>query len=266
MAVKLIFEDGETTPSSILLKDTLNGDNIFFSNGVSQLLNKAVEEREEGDIIYMFYDMSPNNSATVKGYNSLINTIKSDKKEYKNMYVIPIVCIEYHICQMFNKFDYFYTKQKVAIELIDKIVKTFDWDNLPNNIKTHSKIGNSLEKAYKHIIEQQQMLCLRNNFKYTEDGTTRITHSINGIFYEKDCNCERCFCKINCTENKSIKAEKLYSTLPILVVNTEEHKQLLSKLGVNIIKISNTDIKLERQEFYKMVCNNMKIPVPKISI
>ena len=41
MAIKFIFEDGENTPSSLLLKKSYYGDFIYFSNGVSRLLDKV---------------------------------------------------------------------------------------------------------------------------------------------------------------------------------------------------------------------------------
>ena len=37
MATLLIFEDGDNTPSSLLLKSSFNGSNIHFSNGCSKL-------------------------------------------------------------------------------------------------------------------------------------------------------------------------------------------------------------------------------------
>ena len=56
MSVKFVFEDGENTPSSILLKNTYNKNNIFFSNGSSAVLRKACSVQNSGDKVYIFYD------------------------------------------------------------------------------------------------------------------------------------------------------------------------------------------------------------------
>lgn len=54
MSVKFVFEDGENTPSSILLKNTYNKNNIFFSNGSSAVLRKACSVQNSGDKVYIF--------------------------------------------------------------------------------------------------------------------------------------------------------------------------------------------------------------------
>lgn len=61
MLHKFIFEDGEGTPSSLLLKSSFNGENIFFSNGSGRLLTKIKELYNKEDTFYIFYDVSPNN-------------------------------------------------------------------------------------------------------------------------------------------------------------------------------------------------------------
>lgn len=264
MAIKMVFEDGENTPSSILLKNTFYGKNIYFSNGVSCVLDKAMQIKEADDIIYIFYDMSPNNRKTVKGYEDLVRVIHSDKQTYRNLYVIPIICIEYHICKMFDKYQYFCTKNAKALEMIDKLVKTFDWEHILEDIKDDQYTGASLEHVYKNILDLQRMPCLHNRFQYNRNDMTRNLLSPEGIFYEKDCVCERKFCSINCEDIMIVKAERLYSSLPVTVGKTEEYCKLRDDLEIE--DKMHEEIKAERQQFYRMVCNNMKLKMPKISI
>ena len=266
MAVKMVFEDGENTPSSILLKNTLYGENIYFSNGASGVLDKAMQVKKDDDIIYIFYDMSPNNRKTIKGYEDLVRVIRSDKQTYCNLYVIPIICIEYHICKMFDKYHYFYTRNTKALEMIDKLVKTFDWEHISDAIRNDQYIGESLEHAYKNILDLQRMPCLHNRFQYDRNDRMRNLLSPEGIFYEKDCVCERKFCSIDCKDTIVVKAERLYSLLPVMVVKTEEYHKLFYDLEIEVVDRTHEEIKAERQEFYKMVCNNMKLKMPKITI
>lgn len=74
MATKILFEDSETVPVSMLLRKSYNGNNIFFSGGCNNLLSKAVKIQNPGDIIIIYYDVAPNNSKTTKGYQDLCKT------------------------------------------------------------------------------------------------------------------------------------------------------------------------------------------------
>ena len=262
MAVKFIFEDGENTPSSILLKQSYYGKYIYFSNGVSKLLDTAIAIKNAEDIVYMFYDVSPNNRITVKGYETLVDMLKQNKKLYKDIYVIPIICIEYHICKILDKDHCLYTKDKKALEMIEKIVRDFDWETLSPYIKNDTYIGESLEHAYKNIISLLAMRCMRNEFEYVGKTNERRPESIWGIFYEKDCICERKYCNIDCSDSLEIKAEKLYRSLPIIVLKI--NKKLLSDLDDKIPFLSNAEIVIERRYFYKKICTNMKLPMPSI--
>ena len=44
----------------------------------------------------IFYDVSPNNINTVNGYRDLVIRCKS----FKNVYILPIICIEYFFVHM----------------------------------------------------------------------------------------------------------------------------------------------------------------------
>ena len=167
---------------------------------------------------------------------------------------------------MFDKYHYFYTRNAIALEMIDKLVKTFDWENISDAIKNDQYIRESLEHAYKNILDLQRMPCVHNHFQYDKNDMTRNLLSPEGIFYEKDCVCERMFCSIDCKDTITMKAERLYSLLPATVVRNEEYRKLFFDLGIDVEDKTLEAIKAERQEFYKMVCSNMKLKMPKISI
>lgn len=266
MAVKLVFEDGEDTPSSILLKQSCHGENINFSNGVSQLLEKAVSIKDSDDIVYMFYDVSPNNERTVKGYEMLVDTLKQNKELYKNMYVVPIICMEYCICKTLERYGWFWTNSAKESEMIEKLIIAFDWNGVSDEIKSDVYVGVSLEHAYKSIVANLRLRCLHNSFEYTGASKVRKAQSLSGMFYEKDCKCERKYCPIDCRDKLEVKAEKLYCSLPVFPVETDEHKKILSKLGINTKKMSKEDIKMERRLFYKKICDNMHLPLFSIEM
>lgn len=76
MATKFVFEDNDATPSSKLLKDCVNGANIYFSGGSGSVLKKAISIQSPGDTIYIFYDVSPNNKHKVNKYYNTLNNIE----------------------------------------------------------------------------------------------------------------------------------------------------------------------------------------------
>ena len=254
MAVKFVFEDGDDTPSSIMLKNSFNKNNIFFSNGCSKVLKKACAVQNPGDTVYIFYDVSPNYKKTVNGYDTLIQTIKQNK--LKDIYVVPIICIEYYICKMFYQYGCLCLTHKYKQVLIDNLIAKFDWQNVVNQAQlTHYELE-SLEHMYKNIISSSKMRCQRNEFKYDDKGV-RETNNLRGIFYEKDCNCDLKFCAIKCRDDILLKAERLYGMLPVFTIVSREHEEYLRKIGYNPVLLDNNDIKKSCQDFYNAICASM---------
>lgn len=266
MAVKFVFEDGENTPSSFLLKQSHHGKHIYFSNGVSQLLSKALEIKEPSDIVCMFYDVSPNNRKTVKGYELLVETLRQNADSMKDMFVIPIICIEYHICKVLYLNNWLYAIDPAEMALVQNLVAEFNYDDLPVDMKGDDYVATSLEHAYKNILSRLKMRCLHNSFEYSGDSKVRKVPSIRGQFYEKDCVCDRKYCKIDCNETLKAKAEKLYCSLPVFAVDDDFHRNLLVSLGIHPVVLSAEDIILERKIFYDKICHNMKLPLISINI
>lgn len=255
MAIKFVFEDGDNTPSSILLKSGYHGSNIYFSGGCGMLYDKACSIQEPGDIVYMFYDVSPNYQKTVDGYNEVIRIIRQDN--IKDMYVIPIICIEYHIWKMLYKYNYITMVGKNKDVFIDNLVKDFNWQKLMSyNLNLTTYVTESLEHMYKNLFKDVRQ-CQKNTFNY-RNGVRDVSSPL-GRFYVVDCNCNRSECKIDCTDNLLLKAERLYTELPIIAVESEEHKEYLKNMGICCKGITLSDIRKERQEFYDKICNSMNI-------
>lgn len=263
MAVKFIFEDKETTPSSKLLLSSYNGNNIYFSGGCHSALDKALEIQESDDIIYIFYDMSPNNNFTVKGYRDINRLIK--KSNLKNIYIIPIICIEYFICKLLDKLELLQTTKDIE-DLIQNLIKVFDWNAITYKHKLDSYIGSSLEHAYKYIVSHQPMQCLHNSFKYNTASKDRNLNSISGVFYEKDCNCNRRYCKPNCIISLKDKAELLYTMLPLFTIVSEDHVNLMKNLNIQTVYMENQKLEVILQKFYDNIstsinCNSVQISI-----
>lgn len=266
MAIKFVFEDGENTPSSFLLKQSHHGKHIYFSNGVSQLLNKALDIKELNDIVCMFYDVSPNNRKTVKGYELLVETLRQNADSMKDIFVIPIICIEYHICKVLYLNNWFCAMDSTEMTLIQNLVANFNWDGLPVDIKNDNYVATSLEHAYKNILSRLKMRCLHNSFEYSRNSKVRKASSICGRFYERNCVCDRKYCKIDCNETLKTKAEKLYCSLPVFVVDDDFHRNILVSLGIHPVALSAEEITLERKIFYDKICHTMKLPLISINI
>lgn len=257
MAVKLLFEDNDKTPSSYLLRGSGFGKHMEFSCGARKLLAKAIDLRDEGNIVYALYDLVPNNVRTISRYDDMLGWMKN-KFIYQDIYIVPIICIEYYIC------CYLYAHHLLAVRdslnpLVDSVIASFDYANVPEKYQKDIYTGSSLEHMYKFILEEHKMQCFHNHFKYSTNGTLRDYESVSGIFYERDCVCERKYCGVNCTEKHQVKAEFLCHELPIFFVNGSSHEKILRELGLFFQENSYEEIMEERQNFYNRVCDSMGV-------
>lgn len=90
MSTALIFEDSEYSPISVLLKNSINGSDIFFSGSDLKLLGLALEKMEIYDNVIVFIDVVPDNDTLVTLYSSLVSALRET-----NCIVVPLFCIEY---------------------------------------------------------------------------------------------------------------------------------------------------------------------------
>ena len=263
MATKLLFEDDEKVPISMLLNNCYNGGNIFFSGGCDKLLNKALAIQNPGDKIIIYYDVAPNNVKTVKGYRDLYKTIKS--KNIKDIIVVPIICIEYIVVK------YLYKYKQLSIpdsykDVEKYLIKNLNWNYYVNNCKTNTYIESSIEHFYKIVLSQiQRQRCKRNSHKYSKDGRTIDKSYGSGKFFYENCPCNR-HCNLNCKDKLQLKAERLYMELPLAIINDNVHKENIEKLGIRLVQKKLIDVQNERQSFYDNLCNNMGVNSIKIKL
>lgn len=212
------------------------------------------------------HDVSPNNRWTIKFYDSFVQEIKYNQQYRNNVYTVPIICIEYYLCKFLNDYKYMYIRNNEIKELNSAIGEgAFDYSKVPSNILSIDKLRNSLEKMYKHIIKNQAMKCMNNRFEYDKTTNSRVD-SLFGMFYDKDCTCENFYCKAGTKDTISIKAERLYTSLPIFIVSSKKHEKVINKLGITFKNVDIQTLQLKIQKLYDEICDSMKIHRIKINI
>lgn len=210
--------------------------------------------------------VSPNNRWTIKFYNSFVQEIKREQQYRDKVYTVPIVCIEYYLCKFLNEYKYICISNNEIKELNEAIVeKPFNYYKVPSSILSIDKLRNSLEKMYKHIIKNQDMKCMSNRFEYDRVTNSRI-NSLFGLFYDRDCTCEDFYCRIGIKDSIDIKAERLYTSLPVFAVESEEHREAIDKLGVALENIDIQTLQFKMQGLYDEICDSMGIHRIKINI
>lgn len=232
-----LFEDSPRTPSSKLLVNSYNGKSIYFSDGNLLVRSKVEELLNEGCTkIILFLDVNPNNSNTISLLSHL-STIKYIDERWKDVVIVPIICIEFFIASICKKFGYF-NEEQLQRSIVKYLVNTFDWNKMPNMVKSKS-----LEKIYKRLFEASGkcQFCLENR-----DGS--------GKFYLQDCNCEDCDLS---KANLLLKAEQLYMSLPMFEVIDKEHEKVLHEFGIDFNAISLEELHNKQQEFYNDICLKM---------
>lgn len=205
--MRILFEDNENSPVSVLLRNSCMGDIIEFSNGVARLCALASEYLNE-DLLLVFIDLVPNNKATWYYYADLLDL----QVKARNMYVCPIFCIEFYVLLMLQRDGYI---QEAALT-----------DGLFGDlVKEELLRSKTLEKRFKLELSRLGSLsfCLLNSRSLT-NSTTR------GYFYEKDCPCGG-FCRLN-SRNHSLseKANALYTCLPVLLLPAHKRDNIASNL------------------------------------
>lgn len=241
---KFIFEDNEYTPSSCLLRNSFNGKNIYFSGGVGNILEKLKEVYEADCLHYVYIDLVPNNEETVSDYMSLRDYVNAEYSD--NVVVIPIVCIERIIMQMLNKYNYFVHSKKSGV-LFECIGDDFKWQLLPEEYKDVS-----LEHLYKLIISSQILFCQQN--------VNRAANRIQGQFYRLGCDeCVNRRCQKDLKDSLRVKAERLYTSLPVFKVVSDEHAQVLNELKIRFRASNVPEILQGIQKDYDKICKQMNL-------
>lgn len=247
--IKFIFEDSDDTPSSVLLKSSFNGANIEFANGSSRVYRKVLSLRCVSDIDYciVFFDVAPDNRYTISRYRRLIEDL-NEAEIYFPVYVVPIPCIEYVILKLFCSYSYISCSNRIR-HLIRYLVEEFNWGIAKAELGLN--YNGSIEKVYKFLLANQSMLCLRN--------TISDKNKLSGKFYIKDCDCEERYCRLRCIDSLRLKAERLYTSLPIFDIISKEHAKILYDMGIVTQTLSIGELRLKQSELYKDICTQLGV-------
>lgn len=212
MVVYYVFEDNDDTPSSELLKLCANGSNIYFSEGHRRFwwkVKQVMKQLHEDDMLIGFFDLPLDNDMAVVMYDRVMRNYMSYIHLFKkNVYIIPIICIEYFIYFVVRHYNY------------DKYFSL----NYPGS-------GSSEENRYKDILKH--VACLSNR-----SGNTV------GFFYKGGCN------KCGCCDDRYLRAEQLYSSLPAVGVVSKEHFNYLYKHDIFMVKTTMNEIEKETLVFF----------------
>lgn len=240
----IIFEDCCDTPVSVLLRHSVFGSNIIFSEGVSQIKNKVNALINLDDTFIIYYDFVPDNFNTVKYYSKLSYELKNEYKN-KNIFIIPIICIEYVIISMFIRMLKIQNLKVFEYNASQILVDSSNFDYKLVERLTDKKL--TLEKKYKNLLGKFSSVCMVNK----NIGDNNIT----GLFYKKDCDCSRYHCRYDISYNLTDKADMLYLSLP-LIISTPENDIIAQRLKKCIVKNVGWD---SVYDFYRKLCKQMDI-------
>lgn len=252
---------GDITPSSELLLSSYNGKHFRFLCGSRRVYPKLcnIMKHDEASAHYVvFYDVSPNNINTINGFRDLVFRCKG----LHNVTIIPIICIEYYIIKLLLGLEVFECKPEVW-PFVAYLVYEFNWakfltsyadgkyakdywDRLSEG--TLPKAIKSLEKSYKHVLENQLRSCLINSSRAGSNW---------GLFYTSDCNCDKCRFKGEYTQ--SYKAEYLVFLLPLASIVSKNQEEALRKWGITVKMTTIIEAWLKQVDFYNKLTENMGV-------
>ena len=253
MSVKIIFEDSESTPISMMLKQSVMGESIFFSEGCEKLLDKVFEIYNDGDFIVIYYDVAPNNNKTINGYQNLYHRLRSFR--FLQFSLVPIVCIEFEITKMLQEYEQLIVARKYD-DLKACIGAIPDWE-VYTSLKSNTYLSDSIEHFYKFILAQvQPQLCKRNAHKYVNGAIDWECGS--GKYYYNDCPCDY-HCTLNCTDSLCLKANRAYTALPLVVLENDLQVQELEQFDIQLQLSKLGTVQREREIFYTRLCNCLSV-------
>ena len=264
--IKFLFEDRYDTPSGILLRNSYNGDNILFAGGGnSSNMFKSIENCIDNNTkVIVFFDLPPNNEKVYKNYEALLDKLL--ESDYTEVYIIPIICIEYYILKFLVENKYLVIDDK-NVEIVNNLIFSFDYSNekVQRFINYSDYRKSSLEHVYKDLLKflVSRSKCMLNSTQYNSNGDI-VEDSFHGVFYKSNCTCDRKFCRSNCYASLKEKAERLYTELPIFDTLDDMHISFLDSLD---IKVRDKDFKRlfdEIELLFDEICKSMCIPKPLI--
>lgn len=229
--MKILFEDDDKSPISILLMASSAGKDMIFCSGYRGIQRAIEDALLIDDLVIVYIDVSPNNKYTFEMYRSIRNIAKESYK----VIVIPIICAEYTLLRMLVRYGYLYD-----ICRKDDGLRNFVEDYIINLGNSRTDTEASLEKMCKSVIRRHLPRCLQNK------------QSRSGKFMCKDCDCTECdLLDSGCSDKLSVKAERMYTSLPLFVVPDEvDFSEITKACGLSYKQTSVEKAFEEINEFY----------------
>lgn len=229
----ILFEDGETSAISQLLKNSYYGNKILFLHGATNIRRTLMEQQErfaQENFILIFLDVVPDNPYTVRDYYDVIETACGIRgKAYKEAcFVVPIFCIEYVLLRYVNFFlqdidlHRFLTEYKIPYNLTSyDAVRGED-----NSLLVRKNTLASFENRCKAVLEY-----LSNPY-FPKEGAGAYPYLLNislrkrckqlsgySCFYYKDCDACTNSCKLRSSGDLHWKSNMLYTHLPVFMTS-----------------------------------------------
>lgn len=207
----MIFEDNKNVPISELISYVYGNTNIkvHFSGGNRNLKAKLAEVYNEEDRYTIFFDLVPDNQTAINEYRKLSDYI--GEKEYGNVTIIPIPCIEYYVLKVIGN------REVREIEEVLNFGQYKSTDLCVNLLRGNCK---NFEGFCKKVLAHKTAICYRNELgeRY-------------GAWYKEDCICGEP--KPECVpKTRMWKGCSLVVQLPVCYLN-DDLDECCKQKGIN---------------------------------
>lgn len=232
--VHIIFEDHPNTPTSLLLKESIVGDLMYFAGGC-RINNLLTDLYNTDDIFYIYLDLVPNNEETINNYYLINKIIRNENMS--NVYIFPIICIEYIFLRSLIRYN-ISNELDIVFNSIASVIQT-NSDNL------------TLEKLYK-----KELILLYTKYKCFKNKQNK-----KGYYYTMACKCSNTPTCRRDVADKSIpyKADYFYTTLYPFYI-PDNMISYLSEVGIfTNPNLSIHGIYTNIQNFYDNVCDLLNV-------
>lgn len=188
-----MFEDAEYVSISQLILKKYRSDQAIFAGGNANIYNTIKSKCNAEDEIVVLFGISPEILTLLQVFMSERSKVMDS--EYKNVFFVPIPCIEYFVLKEF------------AYEYLDNQTKDIlDFKIHYKEYNQYKKIK-SFEHVCKHLLDVS-IDCL----------STKVDEP---DFYIQDCDCTSCNHKFM-KGSLNQKAERLTGILPVHIITVEK--------------------------------------------
>lgn len=100
MSIAFVYEDHEASALGVLLKQSYNSANLYFSRSNTRLFKAIKQIYERYDEIVVFYDLVPDNAVLLPNLSLLQSRLVTEDM-YRKVHIVPVICSEYvYLCSL----------------------------------------------------------------------------------------------------------------------------------------------------------------------